>query len=202
MGKLWELYLYVVCCLPMSVLPSKHPQLLKFKYKYKEKRVPIMISATTVIENFWEPTSPLTTTAPAKATGWGIAGIASHLKDFIQNSETSSPPKDLPVVTVITIKYELCFQRYSKVNCLMTLCHLVPSPRRRPTRAQQAPDTLMVFWLFRETVKKVQNLRLLPLGVRPSLMWHFLCQTFPNFILPTTSFEMKFCLVLDTRKLE
>ena len=153
MGKLWELYLYVVCRLPMSVLPSKHPQLLKNK-----KRVPIMISATTAIKNFWEPTSPLTTTAPAKATGWGIAGIASHLKDFIQNLETSSPPKDLPVVTVITIKYELCFQRYSKVNCLMTLCHLVPSPRRRPTRAQQAPDTLMVFWLtlaFRETIKQI-----------------------------------------------
>ena len=89
MGKFWELYLYVVCRLPMSVLPSKHPQLLKNK-----KRVPIMISTTTAIKIFWEPTSPLTTTAPAKATGWGIAGIASHLKDFIQNSETSSPPKD------------------------------------------------------------------------------------------------------------
>ena len=200
MGKLWELYLYVVCCLPMSVLPSKHPQLLKYKYKCKEKRVPIMISATTAIENFWEPTSPLTTTAPAKATGWGIAGIASHLKDFIQNSETSSPPKDLPVVTVITIKYELCFQRYSKVNCLMTLFHLVPSPRRRPTRAQQAPDTLMVFWLtlaFKETVKEqVQN------GPFCQTFLPFFFSSSPNFFLPTTSFEMKFCLVLDTRQLE
>ena len=114
MGKLWELYLYVVCRLPMSVLPSKHPQLLKYKYKYKEKRVPIMISATTVIENFWEPTSPLTTTAPAKATGWGIAGIASHLKDFIQNLETSSTPKD--GVFNHTIPYHICHFWYATAS--------------------------------------------------------------------------------------
>ena len=53
-GKLLDfnipiIYLYVVCRLPMSVLPSKHPQLLK----YNEKRVPIMISATAAI-NFFE----------------------------------------------------------------------------------------------------------------------------------------------------